>query len=69
MVNGAIGAACLLGFLLFRAFMRQYQLRRDAPHVTIRPPPLPTGAARFVSWLAPIFTTSDGGRVVQWGGG
>lgn len=71
LVNGIIGLVCFLGFLVCRSFMAQYQLRRHLASVTIRPPPMPTGAARFFSWIKPIFTTSDGaggGRVPRGGG-
>lgn len=65
MINGIIGACCLVGFLFFRTFMRQYQLRHHVPHVTLRPPPMPTGAARAFSWIEPVFATSDGERELE----
>ncbi len=52
-INAAIGGGCLLGFLIFRSFMPQYQLRAHLPYVTIRPPPLPTGLKRVYGWIKP----------------
>eukprot|EP00879_Flechtneria_rotunda_P020924 GHRR01022032.1.p1 GENE.GHRR01022032.1~~GHRR01022032.1.p1 ORF type:complete len:100 (+),score=14.93 GHRR01022032.1:528-827(+) len=48
-VNGVIGIACLVGFVIFRTFMKQYQLRLHSPSITIKPPPFPaTGLGRFL---------------------
>lgn len=60
-LNAIIGLGCLVGFLVFRSFMRQYQLRRHLPHVTIPPPAMQSSGviARFFGWITPIFTTSD----------
>ncbi|GBF99191.1 hypothetical protein Rsub_11636 [Raphidocelis subcapitata] len=58
-LNAAIGAGCLLGFLVMRSFMLQYQLRTVLPYITIRPPPLPSGVRRAISWIKPVFCASD----------
>lgn len=59
-LNAAIGAACMLGFIIFRSFMKQYQLRLYLPYVTIKPPPFAkTGFGKWFGWLKAVFTVSD----------
>ncbi|KAK9822983.1 hypothetical protein WJX81_000456 [Elliptochloris bilobata] len=58
--SAAVGALCVLGFIIFRSKVAMYQCRLHLPDVLIKPPPVRLDGLHVLwSWLVPVFCVSD----------